>query len=138
MKRKLSRKTTKHKHFYVWLGMYRQQVMVILGPRSHDEVRKYIGKLEVKEDFKNGINALPEEKIKKGVCFTIEGFPPCIVFPSYDKKDLEDVACIVHEASHAVDSIMQTCLLQGEYEALAYMHEYLFTHVKDGLDKITK
>lgn len=118
--------------------MYRQQVMVLLGHKTHKEVKDYIGKLKVKEDFKNGIRSLPEEEIKKGVCLTIEGFPPVIVFPSYNKQDLEDVACIVHETSHAVDSIMEKCSLDGEYESLAYLHECLFFHVKDGLDKITK
>lgn len=132
------KKTTKIKHFFVWVGVYRKQIMVVVNAKTMPEVIEYVSRLKiVKPLFKEGLTAMKDEKVEKGLCITLEGFPPFLIFPSYNKNSQEDVACIVHETSHAVDSIFHQCLIRDE-EARAYLHEYLFTFVKEGLDAKTK
>lgn len=132
----------KIKHFFVWCAIYRQQVMVIFGVTNSDEALRYVSKLQdIKKDFQKafcGFLKDHKEMYKKGMCYSLDSFPPIIIFPRYNPRDIEDVACIVHETSHAIDALVHTCSLQGEEETRAYLHEFLFTVIKSELDKYTK
>lgn len=132
------KKQQKIKHFFVWVGVYRKQIMVILGAKTMKEAVAYVSKLkEVKQDFKDGFSKMEDEELQKGMCVTLTGYPPCLIFPSYDKKNIEDIACIVHETSHATDEICKQTWVKDE-EARAYLQEYIFTYVKEGLDAKSK
>jgi hypothetical protein len=113
--------------------------MVLVGPKTSDELVEYIGKVKnLQPKFYEAIEGLESQKetYKKGCCYSFEGFPPVLVFPSYNQKNPEDVACIVHETSHAVDALSDCCSLNGEKETRAYLHEFLFTAIKSELDKL--
>jgi hypothetical protein len=134
----MGRNKQKIQHFFICVSVFRQQVICVLGAKSISEIKKYIKRIKnFNKNFIAGMDVIPNQDIRLGMTITLQGFAPVIIFPSYDKKNLENIANIVHEVSHAVTSLSEKLGLEKEEEARAYLTEFLFTQIKTELDKIT-
>lgn len=126
---------------------YRHDFLVCIGADSKDAIR-YVKKSFIKKLKKDFIELLETREnlfieIKNGkqggfaVANLDEHYLILILPKLEDNWDYWE--CLIHELSHILDWICDWKMLNGETEARAYLHEYLFRQIRrkiQGIDKI--
>lgn len=128
-KRKKKRKPTRFLHINI--GVYRCTVLLTWETSVAEIVRhsERRGVKAIDDDWKKAAKKAAQEMMddSKGFCMEIGDGPDVVMWLEHRPTNASTYGTLYHEIYHAVDHLSESHSLEKEWEARAYLYEYLAT-----------